>query len=76
VLASDIPANLEVGLSAGHYFSLGNIQSLANQIVLLTRESQTMVERESIRVWVTQRYDWQNIASKTLKTYVDSLSKR
>ena len=76
VLASDIPANLEVGLSAEHYFPLGDIQSLANRIILLTHESLTMVERESIRVWVTQRYDWQNIAEKTLKTYVDCLSKR
>lgn len=73
VLASDIPANLEVGLSAEHYFPLGNIQSLADRIILLSRESLTMHERTSIRVWATQRYDWREIAEKTLNVYVGCL---
>jgi glycosyltransferase involved in cell wall biosynthesis len=73
VLASDIPANLEVGLSAEHYFPLGDIQSLADRIILLSRESLTMPERESIRVWATQRYDWCEIAEKTLNVYVGCL---
>jgi glycosyltransferase involved in cell wall biosynthesis len=73
VLASDIPANLEVGLSAEHYFPLGNIESLAERIEQFSNKSLTKLERENIRVWVTQRYDWRDIAKKTLQVYVDCL---
>jgi len=70
VLASDIPANLEVGLPAEHYFPLGNIEVLADRIRLLSRESMTLEARENVRAWVSQRYDWHEIAEKTLRLYV------
>ncbi|MDP1666740.1 MAG: glycosyltransferase family 4 protein [Methylobacter sp.] len=73
VLASDIPANLEVCLPAEQYFPLGNIEALADRITLLSRERLNMAERESIRGWVTQRYDWQDIAEKTLGLYTSLL---
>lgn len=73
VLASDIPANLEVGLSAEHYFPLGDIVMLADQIRQHSSEGLTTVARESTRVWVTQRYDWEDIAGKTLKLYLNCL---
>jgi glycosyltransferase involved in cell wall biosynthesis len=73
VLASDIPANLEVRLSAEQYFSLGDIESLSDRIRMMSLGSLTMVERESIRVWVTQRYDWRDIAEKTLRLYISCL---
>jgi glycosyltransferase involved in cell wall biosynthesis len=73
VLASDIPANLEVGLSEENYFPLGCIDVLANRIRQKSIEVLTTVARESRRVWVTQRYDWQVIAEKTLKLYVSCL---
>ncbi|MEY3758733.1 MAG: hypothetical protein RIR39_224 [Pseudomonadota bacterium] len=75
VLASDIPANLEIGLSAEHYFPLGDIETLADRIILLSSVSQTMVERNRIRAWVTQRYDWRDIAEKTLGLYISCLDK-
>jgi glycosyltransferase involved in cell wall biosynthesis len=75
VLASDIPANLEVGLSAKHYFPLGEIEALADRIILLSSVSQTMVERNRIRAWVTERYDWRDIAEKTLGLYISCLDK-
>lgn len=73
VLASDIPANLEVGLPAEQYFPLGNIEALAGRIGMLSRESPTPAARETIRSWVTQRYDWRDIAGKTVGLYVDCL---
>jgi glycosyltransferase involved in cell wall biosynthesis len=73
VLASDIPANLEVCLPREQYFSLGDIEALADRIILFSRERLTMAARESIREWVAQRYDWQDIAEKTLRLYVNCL---
>ncbi|MGZ5017285.1 MAG: glycosyltransferase family 4 protein [Methylobacter sp.] len=69
VLASDIPANLEVSLPAEQYFPLGDVGALADRIRLLSRQSLTMAARESLRLWVTQHYDWQDIAEKTLRLY-------
>ncbi|MEQ1530431.1 MAG: glycosyltransferase family 4 protein [Methylococcales bacterium] len=74
VLASDIPANLEVGLSAEHYFPLGNIEALAEGIRILSNISLTMEERDHIRIWVTQRYDWRKIAEKTLRVYTHCMN--
>lgn len=73
VLASDIPANLEVGLPAERYFPLGNIPALADGIRRLLGKNQTLEERETIRSWVTERYDWRDIAGKTVGLYVDCL---
>lgn len=75
VLASDIPANLEVCLPAKQYFPLGNIEALADRIILFSRESLTLEERENIRAWVTQRYDWRDIAEKTLRLYISCLGR-
>lgn len=69
VLASDIPANLEVGLSPEYYFPLGGIDVLADRIRLQSTKDLTAVVRESTRIWVTQRYDWRDIAEKTVRLY-------
>lgn len=74
VLASDIPANIEVGLSAEHYFPLGNIEALTKGIRLLSSSSLTMEDRDHIRIWVTQRYDWRKIAEKTLQVYAHCMN--
>lgn len=73
VLASDIPANLEVCLPTEQYFPLGNIEALADRIILFSRESLTLAARENIRVWVTRRYDWREITEKTLELYINCL---
>lgn len=73
VLASDIPANLELGLDAEHYFPLGGINVLADRIRLQSFKGQASVVCESRRVWVAQRYDWHDIAEKTLGLYVSCL---
>ncbi|MGZ5050862.1 MAG: glycosyltransferase family 4 protein [Methylobacter sp.] len=73
VLASDIPANREVGLPADCYFPLGDIQMLAQQIGRQSQQSVSDAEREATRQWVGQRYDWQAIAEQTLELYRDCL---
>ena len=75
VLASDIPANLEVGLSPDQYFPLGNIEALAKSITRLSQAQLDMKARETIRAWVTQRYDWYAIAKKTMALYAVCLNK-
>jgi glycosyltransferase involved in cell wall biosynthesis len=74
VLASDIPANLEVGLPAEHYFPLGNVDALADRIKRQSSNTLTLAARESIRSWVVQRYDWQDIAEKTVRLYASCIS--
>ena len=73
VIASDIPANLEIGLSASSYFKLGNIDEIAR----LLRQNihhdlcvaQRVDQKRYLRNWVHTQYNWKNIAEKTVKTY-------
>jgi glycosyltransferase involved in cell wall biosynthesis len=75
VIASDIPANIELGLSAGHYFQLGDIDALACCIRQKSTETFSSVARERRRKWVTESYNWPHIAEKTIACYVSCLSK-
>ncbi len=69
VVASDIPANLEVGLPADHYFPLGNVKALAGCLAHFAQVPQTTEMREVRRQWVSTRYDWRDIARRTLAVY-------
>ncbi len=69
VVASDIPANLEVGLPAEHYFPLGDVDALAGCLRDFAGRSLTYEARESRRRWVSERYDWRDIAKRTLAVY-------
>lgn len=69
VLASDIPANLEVGLDPKHYFPLGDIQVLAGKLKEFSRHQLTTNERNATRQWVLKKYDWEKIAASTLQVY-------
>jgi glycosyltransferase involved in cell wall biosynthesis len=69
VLASAIPANLEIGLPASSYFPVGDINALAAS---LSRFAQSPVDegaRQSRRRWVTEHYDWSRIAQQTYALY-------
>jgi glycosyltransferase involved in cell wall biosynthesis len=71
VLASDIPANLEVGLPAEHYFPLGDVSALSQMLRrFLAGKSDEQLGAE-VRNWVKQRYDWERIAKQTLRVYVN-----
>ncbi len=69
VIASDIPANLEVGLPANSYFPLGNIRALAAKITQKIYSTETENEIEERRVWVSNRYSWNDIAEATMAVY-------
>jgi len=69
VVASDIPANVEVGLPPDHYFPLGEVMALAERLVIFSEMPLTSATRESRRVWVAERYDWRQIARQTVDVY-------
>jgi glycosyltransferase involved in cell wall biosynthesis len=69
VIASDIPANLEVNLPEEHYFPLGDVTALSVKLRDFSLRVLTMEEREARRVWVVERYDWYDIAQRTLAVY-------
>jgi glycosyltransferase involved in cell wall biosynthesis len=68
VLASDIPANLEVGLDAASYFPLGDTRALSERLCRLA--AATPEERETIAKKMAvfcARYNWDTIANTTLQ---------
>ncbi len=69
VVASDIPANLEVGLPDEHYFSLGNVNALVTRLNEFAVLPLTLQARESRRAWVAERFDWRDIARRTFEVY-------
>jgi glycosyltransferase involved in cell wall biosynthesis len=69
VLASDIPANREIGLEHGRYFAVGDLSTLS---ALLCRSiDQQFDGRECAEQisWVRERYNWQRVAEATLVAY-------
>lgn len=68
VIASNIPANIEVGLPPENYFALGDSAALAS---LLRRRCVTIsdIERREYLRLVEDRYDWTKIARNTFDLY-------
>ncbi len=69
VIASNIPANLEIDLAPEHYFPLGDIDQLALKLQRMGTEPIDSNKREQIRQWVAERYNWPAIAEQTLAVY-------
>ena len=69
VIASDIPANLEVGLPEEHYFPLGDVAALAGRLGEFAARPLIKEARESRRAWVSGRFDWKDIARQTMTVY-------
>jgi glycosyltransferase involved in cell wall biosynthesis len=76
VVASDIPANLEVGLPAEHYYPLGDIGALAARLSEFAARPLSPEIRESRRTWVSERFDWRDIARRTKKVYQEVIAGR
>ncbi len=69
VLASDIPANLDMGLDSECYFQMGDIDSLAAHLSSLAAAPQDDAAWVARRRWVMEQYDWERIARRTLEVY-------
>lgn len=74
-IASNIPANLEVGLKSDCYFELGNVYEMAKLIRTNINQVSAIETRESIISWVNEQYNWGKIAVKTCDVYRDVLLK-
>lgn len=73
VLASDIPANLELGLPNSQYFGLGNVSELAQKLSTNTINPINHDLRSNLRHWVDYRYNWKGVAAQTVKEYQSAL---
>lgn len=71
VLASNIAANLEIGLPSEQYFPLGDVSSLTKALRSLAFSDYDVAEREKRREWVREKYDWNAIADATAAVYKD-----
>jgi glycosyltransferase involved in cell wall biosynthesis len=69
VVASDIPAHLEIGLHDTHYFPLGDPSALAKSLVFFAQNPWTSELREKTRSWLAGREDWRSVAERTLGCY-------
>jgi len=69
VLASDIPAHLELDLRPQEYFRLGDVSMLAARMRGLCREQPTPSELSAVRERVARQYEWSRIAAQTLAVY-------
>ncbi|GBC60923.1 glycosyl transferase [Desulfonema ishimotonii] len=73
VIASDIPANLAVGLSDDHYYPLGDIAALGQKLHHSATVRISENNRSELRNWVRRYYNWERIACQTLGVYRQAL---
>jgi glycosyltransferase involved in cell wall biosynthesis len=69
VLASNIPAHLEMGLESSSYFPVGDVAALATGLTGLTQAPPDEHARDLRARQVAAAYDWDRIAEKTLAIY-------
>lgn len=65
VLASDIPANMQVGLPENDYFKAGDEEALTNAIIKKLAEE----NKRSFGEVLSKRFNWTEIASDTRNIY-------
>ncbi len=69
VIASNIPANLEIGMDASNYFPVGDIRALADRLAAVAQVPPDAAARDARRQWVAQTYDWERISLQTYAVY-------
>jgi len=69
VVASDIPANLEVGLPRACHFPLGDVDALAARLRDFSTITEEAAVRQGRRDWAARRFDWQRNARATQAIY-------
>jgi glycosyltransferase involved in cell wall biosynthesis len=69
ILASDIQANLEVGLTEAEYFALGDIKALEYKLAeILSANRRNDLAKRNLDL-VKNKYDWDAIAKSTMALY-------
>lgn len=73
-LASDIPANREVGLGEDRYFPAGDPQALAAKLECWMRKGPLPQEERRQQIGaVRRRYNWDSVAEQVLEVYCHAL---
>lgn len=70
VIASDIPANLEVGLATDQYFPLGDVRALGSALRRAAAKPWGEAERDQERARMSENYNWRDIARATHEVFV------
>ena len=65
VLASDIPANRQIGLDANDYFKVGDENDLSEKMI----RKLTELKENNFSGFLQERFNWDKIAMDTFKTY-------
>lgn len=69
VIASDIPANREIGLAEECYVPVGDVPALTAAIVRACARPRTDAQRDATRAQVERDYDWDVIAQEIRAVY-------
>jgi len=73
VLASDITANVEVGLAKESYFPLGDVDALKDALRQKIDQPLTNEQSQEMIDWIARDYSWSGIADRTLGAYTSIL---
>lgn len=73
VLASNIPANRELELPDERYFKAGDAQDLLCKLETLADNMMPQEEKERQKKWISESYDWNVVAEKTMDVYKEML---
>jgi len=68
-LASDIPANRNIGLADENYFKAGNIKHLSRKLKEFVKRGHADSQRIGQIKLLESKYNWDGIAHKTLEIY-------
>jgi glycosyltransferase involved in cell wall biosynthesis len=69
IIASDIPANLEIGLDQRYYFRVGDIEALATKLKSLPELAWSRQAIENTRRCLETKQSWQSVAETTISLY-------
>lgn len=71
VVASDIPANVEVRSPGIQFYSLGNVDQLAERLSARAQAVRTTEEASATQQYVADTYCWSSIARETRQVYAE-----
>ncbi|WP_288430833.1 glycosyltransferase family 4 protein [uncultured Agrobacterium sp.] len=76
VLASDIEANLALGLDEGSYFPLGNIEELSASLHSKMENANGLRQARQSGSRIMSKYNWRSIGLKTAEIYLSVARRR
>ncbi len=75
-ILSDIPSNREIGLDARRYFKAGDIDGMTQKLQQFMEHRFLSPQERQAQIEIIQnRYNWDNIAEKTLEVYDSVVAK-